>query len=194
MADPSWKEEKCMESKLTLTVNTHGEVCAVQKGGGVGIRAPELLRCLRITQNRVSDMAAKLKSEVCFFVSFLFPYFFEWSIFEEEDDYGVIFGLTFFLGVVGSFGQVENLERQKQEKKIKRFSSLEGKTDQVLNVPLEENQISTEREEGAVEKAMDVDLEIEKMEENEKIVDEELDEESEEDEENMIFTGKKCSW
>lgn len=40
--DPVWKEEATMGSRMTITVNAHGEICAIQKGGGVAITSDQV--------------------------------------------------------------------------------------------------------------------------------------------------------
>ncbi|CAM6021921.1 unnamed protein product [Sphagnum balticum] len=62
--DPSLKEELVMGGRLTFTVNTHGEVCAVQKGGGVGVSASELMRCLRLASTKAAVLTETLKKVV----------------------------------------------------------------------------------------------------------------------------------
>ena len=37
MVDPSLKEEVACVGKVTVVVSTHGQVCAVQKLGGLGL-------------------------------------------------------------------------------------------------------------------------------------------------------------
>ncbi|XP_002962048.2 exosome complex component RRP45A [Selaginella moellendorffii] len=59
--DPSLKEEAVMGGRLTVTVNAHGEVCAIQKGGGVAVRMNEILRCMRIAASKAAETAALLK-------------------------------------------------------------------------------------------------------------------------------------
>jgi exosome complex component RRP45 len=64
--DPSLKEELVMGGRLTITINTHGEVCAVQKGGGVGVSASELMRCLRLASTKAAVLTEMLKKVVSF--------------------------------------------------------------------------------------------------------------------------------
>jgi exosome complex component RRP45 len=64
--DPSLKEELVMGGRLTITVNTHGEVCGVQKGGGVGVSASELMRCLRLASTKAAVLTETLKKVVSF--------------------------------------------------------------------------------------------------------------------------------
>ncbi|CAK9877850.1 unnamed protein product [Sphagnum jensenii] len=62
--DPSLKEELVMGGRLTITINTHGEVCGVQKGGGVGVSASELMRCLRLASTKAAVLTETLKKVV----------------------------------------------------------------------------------------------------------------------------------
>ncbi|CAM6078229.1 unnamed protein product [Sphagnum tenellum] len=64
--DPSLKEELVMGGRLTIMMNTHGEVCAVQKGGGVGVSASELMRCLRLASTKAAVLTETLKKVVSF--------------------------------------------------------------------------------------------------------------------------------
>jgi hypothetical protein len=53
VADPSLKEEAASSGGLTVTLNPHGELCAVQKARGVGLPAAEIMRCIRIAAQKV---------------------------------------------------------------------------------------------------------------------------------------------
>lgn len=48
VVDPSLKEELCMAGSVTLTLNAHKELCAVQKAGGVPVPMEMLVRCTQI--------------------------------------------------------------------------------------------------------------------------------------------------
>ncbi len=43
--DPSKDEESCMDARITITTNSDGNICAVQKGGSDGFTAEQLLQC-----------------------------------------------------------------------------------------------------------------------------------------------------
>lgn len=62
--DPNYKEEEVMGGRMTISMNTHGDVCAVQKGGGVGVSRSEIMRCFRVAAMKASDITAKLKEVV----------------------------------------------------------------------------------------------------------------------------------
>jgi exosome complex RNA-binding protein Rrp42 (RNase PH superfamily) len=42
VVDPALKEEAAMGGRMTITVNSHGEICAIQKGGGVGVTSDQV--------------------------------------------------------------------------------------------------------------------------------------------------------
>ncbi len=44
--DPTLKEEASADGSMTATINTHGEVCAVQKAHGIGLRLHQVLPCV----------------------------------------------------------------------------------------------------------------------------------------------------
>ncbi|MGI0062978.1 MAG: exosome complex protein Rrp42, partial [Nitrosotalea sp.] len=43
--DPTKDEESCMDARITITTNSDGNICAVQKGGSDGFTAEQLLQC-----------------------------------------------------------------------------------------------------------------------------------------------------
>jgi exosome complex component RRP42 len=45
VVDPSKDEESCMDARITITTNSDGNICAVQKGGSDGFTAEQLLQC-----------------------------------------------------------------------------------------------------------------------------------------------------
>ena len=79
--DPNYKEEAVMGGRMTITMNTHGDVCAVQKGGGVGISQSEIMRCFRVASMKAADITAKLKECVSEFL-FPFNFLFMWILFQ----------------------------------------------------------------------------------------------------------------
>lgn len=64
VVDPNLKEEEVMGGRVTITVNAQGDICAVQKGGGVGVSASELMRCIRIAAAKAQSMTETLKKAV----------------------------------------------------------------------------------------------------------------------------------
>jgi exosome complex component RRP42 len=45
IVDPSRDEESCMDARITITTNSDGNICAVQKGGSDGFTAEQLIQC-----------------------------------------------------------------------------------------------------------------------------------------------------
>jgi exosome complex component RRP42 len=45
VVDPTKDEESCMDARITITTNSDGNICAVQKGGSDGFTAEQLLQC-----------------------------------------------------------------------------------------------------------------------------------------------------
>ncbi|CAM6093677.1 unnamed protein product [Calypogeia fissa] len=64
VVDPSLKEEAVMGGRLTVTVNAQGDICAIQKGGGIGVSASEIMRCIRIASSKASEITNQVKQAV----------------------------------------------------------------------------------------------------------------------------------
>lgn len=64
VVDPNLKEEEVMGGRITITMNSQGDVCAVQKGGGVGVSSSEIMRCLRIAAAKAQSITETLKKAV----------------------------------------------------------------------------------------------------------------------------------
>ncbi|KAL0460943.1 UNVERIFIED_CONTAM: Exosome complex component RRP45B [Sesamum latifolium] len=62
--DPSHFEEAVMGGKLTATLNTNGDVCAIQKAGGQGVIQSVIMQCLRIASMKAADITDKIKKAV----------------------------------------------------------------------------------------------------------------------------------
>lgn len=45
VVDPTTEEEACMGSRITITTNSEGNICALQKGGSDGFTVDQLVRC-----------------------------------------------------------------------------------------------------------------------------------------------------
>ncbi len=45
VVDPSKEEEACMDARITITTNSEGNICALQKGGDDGFSVDQLLKC-----------------------------------------------------------------------------------------------------------------------------------------------------
>lgn len=64
MIDPSHLEEAVMGGKLTTTLNTNGEICAIQKAGGEGVIQSVIMQCMRIASMKAADITTKIKKAV----------------------------------------------------------------------------------------------------------------------------------
>lgn len=53
-----------MGGRMTATVNTNGDVCAIQKAGGVGVMHSVIMQCLRIASVKAADITTKIKEAV----------------------------------------------------------------------------------------------------------------------------------
>lgn len=49
---------------MTVTLNTNGDVCAIQKAGGDGVLQSVIMQCLRIASVKAGDMSSKIKNAV----------------------------------------------------------------------------------------------------------------------------------
>jgi exosome complex component RRP42 len=49
VVDPSREEEACMDARITITTNSEGNICAIQKGGSDGFHVEELLLCSELS-------------------------------------------------------------------------------------------------------------------------------------------------
>lgn len=49
IVDPTKDEESCMDARITITTNSDGNICAVQKGGSDGFTAEQLVQCSEIS-------------------------------------------------------------------------------------------------------------------------------------------------
>ncbi|XP_066331751.1 exosome complex component RRP45A-like isoform X1 [Miscanthus floridulus] len=62
--DPTYKEEAVMGGRMTATVNSNGDVCAIQKAGGEGVMSSVIMQCLRIASVKAADITSKIKKAV----------------------------------------------------------------------------------------------------------------------------------
>lgn len=49
---------------MTVTMNSSGDVCAIQKAGGEGIVSSDVMRCLRIASLKADELTTKIKEAV----------------------------------------------------------------------------------------------------------------------------------
>ena len=64
VVDPSLKEELCAESGLTITLNVHGELCCLQKSGGMGVELAQILQAAAVAQAKTADLTALLQARL----------------------------------------------------------------------------------------------------------------------------------
>lgn len=57
IVDPNWKEEQMIEGRMTLTLNAHRELCAVQKAGGTPLAIEQILQCARIAAVKAEEIS-----------------------------------------------------------------------------------------------------------------------------------------
>ncbi|KAI4977877.1 hypothetical protein ZWY2020_014431 [Hordeum vulgare] len=62
--DPTYKEEAVTGGRMTATINSNGDVCAIQKAGGEGVMSSVIMQCLRIASVKAADITSKIKREV----------------------------------------------------------------------------------------------------------------------------------
>lgn len=62
--DPTHKEEAVMGGRMTATLNSNGDVCAVQKAGGEGVISSVIIQCLRIASVKAADITSKINDAV----------------------------------------------------------------------------------------------------------------------------------
>ncbi|MGI0081998.1 MAG: exosome complex protein Rrp42 [Nitrosopumilaceae archaeon] len=48
IVDPTADEEACMDARITITTNSEGNICAIQKGGSDGFTVEQLFKCSEI--------------------------------------------------------------------------------------------------------------------------------------------------
>ncbi|XP_073013908.1 exosome complex component RRP45A-like [Typha latifolia] len=62
--DPTFKEEAAMCGKMTATMNSNGDVCAIQKAGEEGVLSSVIMQCLRIASVKATDITSKIRTAV----------------------------------------------------------------------------------------------------------------------------------
>ncbi|MGI0047610.1 MAG: exosome complex protein Rrp42 [Nitrosotalea sp.] len=61
IVDPSKEEEMCMDARITITTNSAGNICALQKGGNDGFSVDQLLKCSEIALSVGTKVRKKLE-------------------------------------------------------------------------------------------------------------------------------------
>ncbi|PAN06418.1 hypothetical protein PAHAL_1G262800 [Panicum hallii] len=64
VVDPTYKEEAVMGGRMTATINSNGDICAIQKAGGEGVMSSVVMQCLRIASVKAADITSKIKKAV----------------------------------------------------------------------------------------------------------------------------------
>lgn len=62
VVDPSWKEEQAAAGHLFITMNKHGDICNLQKAGGVPLEPAQLAHCAQIAASQVEDITEQILS------------------------------------------------------------------------------------------------------------------------------------
>merc|ERR1712188_295937 len=60
--DPTLEEEKCMEGRMTITMNSQEELCAIQKGGSIPIDVSTVMQCIRIASVKVHEITETIRN------------------------------------------------------------------------------------------------------------------------------------
>lgn len=63
MIDPTYKEEMVMAGRMTITMNSNGDVCSIQKAG-VGVMSSVIMQCLHIASQKASDITNRIINAV----------------------------------------------------------------------------------------------------------------------------------
>ncbi|XP_030538880.1 exosome complex component RRP45A-like isoform X2 [Rhodamnia argentea] len=64
VVDPTHQEEAVMAGRMTATLNTNGDICAIQKAGGEGVPQSVIMHCLRIAATKAADITVKIRDTV----------------------------------------------------------------------------------------------------------------------------------
>ncbi len=48
IVDPTLEEWECLDARITITTNSDGNICALQKGGSDGFSFEQLIKCSEI--------------------------------------------------------------------------------------------------------------------------------------------------
>lgn len=64
VVDPNHFEEALMEGRITFTVNINGDVCAIQKPGGVAVTQSIITQCLQIAMTKAAEITDIIQNTV----------------------------------------------------------------------------------------------------------------------------------
>jgi exosome complex component RRP45 len=59
--DPCLREELMVDGTMTIAVNGHGELCAIQKGGGLALKTSQILKCAQIAFVKAQEITPLIK-------------------------------------------------------------------------------------------------------------------------------------
>jgi exosome complex component RRP42 len=61
IVDPNADEWDCMDARMTITTNSDGNICAIQKGGNDGFTLEQLVKCSQISISTAAKIRETLK-------------------------------------------------------------------------------------------------------------------------------------
>ncbi len=61
IVDPNAEEWDCIDARITITTNSDGKICAIQKGGQNGFTVEQLVKCADIAVSVATKIREKLK-------------------------------------------------------------------------------------------------------------------------------------
>ena len=61
IVDPNADEWTCMDARITITTDSDGNICALQKGGNDGFSLDEIVKCGEMSVKVGSKIREKLK-------------------------------------------------------------------------------------------------------------------------------------
>jgi len=64
VVDPNFKEEQVMKGRMTITMNNHKEICAVQKAGGTPISVDQVIQCTRVAAVKTEEIIQVITSSL----------------------------------------------------------------------------------------------------------------------------------
>jgi exosome complex component RRP45 len=59
--DPCLREELMVDGTMTIAVNGHGELCAIQKGGGLALKTSQIIKCAKIAAVKAQEVTSLIK-------------------------------------------------------------------------------------------------------------------------------------
>lgn len=87
-----------MGGRMIATLNTNGDICAIQKAGRVGIMHTVIMQCLRIASVKAGDITSKIKNAVSFSFVWLFVGHCVWYHVINSSNYTTYLSTTYKTG------------------------------------------------------------------------------------------------